>query len=298
MKRWQGPIFTGTKALTASPVEGEESEGRVTFSRVDLAHPLFAGLFEERIGGRDEKLEVESPRIVTHVQMTRSPKGNTIIDLNDGSPFLVEQTVGAGRLLVFAVDPGLAWSDFARKGIFAPLIHRSAVYLTTGREEQAETIVGSPATITLRLPATPGPTYSMKTPDGIRERVNAELNPLTGMTAFTSPPTRQAGFYELSLDGGDGALLGLTAVNIDPAESVLHPGEETMIEEFFTSLGIRDGRLMYIRSPDEVERTVVESRFGVELWKFMIGTAIFLALCEMAIARVGRKDILTAVKTN
>jgi hypothetical protein len=55
---------------------------------------------------------------------------------------------------------------------------------------------------------------------------------------------------------------------------------------------------MYIRSPDEVERTVVESRFGVELWKFMIGTAIFLALCEMAIARVGRKDILTAVKTN
>ena len=271
----------------------EASEGSFVFSKIDFAHPIFAGLFEEGIGGGRTDREIESPSIRSRTRLSAGSRGNVVMSLSDGSPFLVEYTAGSGRVLLYSVDPTLAWSDFPLSGIFAPLIHRSSVYLTTGENDEPESLVGSPARIALRLQGEAGSSYFMKTPDDIRERVSVSLNPVTGMTTFLSPPTRTAGLYELYQDAEHAALLGVAAVNIDPSETVLRPAGEDEITEFLTALGVEGARVRVVREPEQVSRTVTESRFGVELWRFMLAAAIALALFEMALARVGAGEDVT-----
>jgi hypothetical protein len=191
-------------------------------------------------------------------------------------------------MLLFSVDPSLTWSDFPLKGIFAPLVHRSSVYLSTGQEEQTASIVGTPVRITLRQRGGTASSYVIRTPDDVRERVTATLNPVTGMMTFVSPPTRTPGVYELYDDQGE-SLLGVAAVNVDPAESILRPADGEEIRKFFTALGVSEANVSVVPDPDQVTRIVTESRFGIELWRFMVAASIVLALLEMAIARVGTR---------
>jgi hypothetical protein len=273
---------------------GDENQGSFAFSTIDFAHPLFAGLFEDEVGGRKGGREIESPDIRAHIRVQAGSHGNVVIGLNDGSPFLVEFTAGAGRVLLYAVAPSLTWSDFPLKGIFAPLIHRSSVYLATGEDGQSESIVGFPARVSLRRQGDARSTYFLKTPDDIRERVDVALNPVTGMMIFTSPPTRTAGLYELYEDTPGSTLLGVAAVNIDPAESMLRPADEEEIRAFAASLGLAESGITIVADPAEIQRIVTESRYGLELWKFMLAVAIVLALSEMAVARVGAREGATA----
>jgi hypothetical protein len=95
-----------------------------SFERVDLAHPLFEGIFSaER---RREDASVEQPEI-RHVMNFRPSgrAGQTLIELSNGFPFLHEVRHGGGRLLLMAVAPTQAWSDLPVRGLFVPLLYRA-----------------------------------------------------------------------------------------------------------------------------------------------------------------------------
>jgi len=273
----------------ASPNSGE-SGGFLSFGKVDLQHPLFSGLFEERIGRSRDRGNIESPRIRQLLRTEAGPGGNTIIECTNGSPFLIDYGVGSGRVLMFSVDAGTAWSDFALKGIFAPLVNRAVMYLVTGRNEQGGTIVGEPAVITLRTSSARGASYMVAAPDGLIERVSPEVNPLTGVTSFQLPATRVAGIYQLYREGAADTPIGAVAVNIDERESLLAPASEEDLRTFFRSTGIDEERVVTITDGAQLERVVDESRYGVELWKTMLAIALVLAVVEMAVARVSRAD--------
>ena len=85
-------------------------------------------------------------------------------------------------------------------------------------------------------------------------------------------------------------ILGTASVNIDPRETALQAAGTNEMRSFFASLGFSDGSIAMISTTDEILGAVQESRFGIELWKHMLALAIFLALCEMAVARVTRKE--------
>jgi hypothetical protein len=42
---------------------------------------------------------------------------------------------------------------------------------------------------------------------------------------------------------------------------------------------------------DQLQATILQSRFGVELWKYCLLAALLLAIAEMLIARDSRKNI-------
>lgn len=286
-------LFQGLGIPAIAGISGSSepsSEGSLSFGTVDMVHPVFSGLFEDRIG-TGTRASVESPRIVRSLRLSAGEKGNTLIELSDGTPFLVDHGVGAGRVLVFAVDAFAQWSDFPLKGIFAPLVHRSVVFLETGREEIQEAVAGRPASINIRTSTLPGASYVIQTQDGLKERVAPTLNPLTGMTVFQLPSTRKAGIYQLYREDGGADPIGAVAVNIDPGESQLEAmtGEELL--SYFQTFGFDKERISILTSGDELEQRVRESRYGIELWKTMISIALLLALVEMAVARVRRPAI-------
>jgi hypothetical protein len=61
---------------------------------------------------------------------------------SDGSPALVEERTGVGRVLVFASDVNDRWNDFPVQPAFVPFVHETLRYLAAARVHRSEYFVG------------------------------------------------------------------------------------------------------------------------------------------------------------
>ena len=70
-------------------------------------------------------------------------KGRVVARLTDGSPLLVEQKVGNGRLLVFGSTFDNLANDLPLHASFVPFVEQSALYLSGGEAAPAQYAVDS-----------------------------------------------------------------------------------------------------------------------------------------------------------
>jgi hypothetical protein len=276
----------GLPAPSGMPVTAP-SGSFLSFSSVDYAHPLFEGLFDTKKGGG--KPAVESPRILRALPLSAGEKGTGVIGLTNGNAFLVDYSEGAGRVLVFAVEAGTAWSDFPLKGLFAPLLHRGIAYTGSRATPHPSLEPGDPLRFSLRLRTfTDRDTYTITSPEGTVQKVVPEFQPGAGTAIFSGGTARERGVYRLSRDGqgaGEKARdLAALAVNISPGESDLRTATNDDIEKFRTGAGIPPGQI-FTMPPEQAGETVRQARYGVELWKDFVVLAALLALAEMAVGR-------------
>jgi hypothetical protein len=138
------------------------------------------------------------------IQPTSDDK--TLIALDDGSPLLIERTLGAGRMLILTVPVDRRWSDLAIHPLFVQFIGAAASYLTQAEATATSALVG--ATVTTGLTAGGG--GQIFDPQGRR---------VLGLAQSTTDRLipEQAGFYEIR--GSEGARW--LAVNVDARESDL-----------------------------------------------------------------------------
>jgi hypothetical protein len=61
---------------------------------------------------------------------------------SDGTPALVEEQVGGGRVMVFASDLNDRWNDFPLQPVFVPFVHEVLRYLAAPRSLRSEYLVG------------------------------------------------------------------------------------------------------------------------------------------------------------
>jgi hypothetical protein len=281
------------RALNIPPAEGIASisgdQAPLTFQKIDLDHPLFATMFEKEGKGRPQP-GIESPGVRTTLKRQAGRQGRTIISLSDGSSFLTDHPMGEGKVLFYSVASTLSWSDFPLKGLFAPLVYRSILFVSSRDEMPPSYIVGDEPAITIRRPVqTADVQFKIISPDGTEELITPEaLSPGTSasMISFRSKRLTMPGFYELK-NGAD--LLMLTAVNIDPLESDTRKATGDELHRFWKRMNIPEASIQSTGSQDQLQSAVLQSRFGVELWKYCIGLALAMALLEMLIARDSRK---------
>lgn len=269
----------------------------LSFDKIDFAHPLFTTLFEQQ-SGRSSTPSVESPRVYKAIGTTAGVRGHQIIGLTNGGGFLTEYPTGSGRTLLFSVQAGLGWSDFPVKGLFAPLLHRATVYLAAQGQTSPSLVAGENIKVTARLKGQrDGESYALTSPGGIDERIAPRFLSTFGLATFESSHAAEVGIYSLrrvsdSQSGspkGQGIIQAIP-VNVDPAESNLHRIDEKNIASFWRSIGVRADQVTVLPAAKKIDAVVMESRFGVELWKYFIGLAVVLALIEMALGRAGKGD--------
>ena len=214
-----------------------------------------------------------------------------MISLTNGTGFLTEYAIDAGRVLLFSVDAGLTWSDFPVKGIFAPLLHRCIAYLAATRSNTAPGVVGGNIALSVRLKDTSKrDAYVLDSPAGIEERIVPRVQATSGMALFESGNVSESGVYALRYlpsgrTPGGGELIAAVPVNIDQSESNLRPATAEQLSSFWQTIGVAPRQVRRLLASEKIDTVVLESRFGVELWKHLIGFAIILALAEMAIGR-------------
>jgi len=255
--------------LEAKPLGEAESH----WARVDLAHPLFEGIFQEK----PADISPEFTRLLTTARGTTS---STIIEGAGGSAYLIEAAKGRGRALFLTSSPDPQWSTLFRAGVFSPLMTASAAYLAGSGSAGSQFVltVGEGAETLLR--SAEGMQYELAQD---AESIRLTGSPVTGGQLLKIPPLAKTGIYSLKQNA---QLVRPIVVNAPRNESLIEPvtADET--------LALMGGKQSALEPGENVATAIREGRCGRELWKLFMYLALAFLIAEMLIARTPKKDIL------
>ncbi|MCW8813434.1 MAG: BatA and WFA domain-containing protein [Chlorobium sp.] len=263
--------------ITGGLVKTDKGQS-VHFNEIDFNHPLFENIFVD-----EKKKQVESPDFYSYYKINPAGKGKTIISLEDESTFLSEYSLNDGKILLFSSAPVFSWSDFPLKSIFAPLITKSVMYLSTKSTSDNDYLAGEKLNVNVSERTLPQ--IKVLRPDNTEEIVN--LDPNFNSDFFSYSNTFKTGNYKFF--SGD-KLLSEVSVNTDPAESVTEYLSESDFDNYLENIDF-EGRHFRIDKGANPEQMILQARFGSELWRYFLLAAIILALVEMTVARNAKKEL-------
>ncbi|MBU0509665.1 BatA domain-containing protein [bacterium] len=258
-----------------TPVELWQDTTGTRWSRVDMKHPLFEGLFEETPTN-------VSPDIYRLVRVADGSTAVEIVATAGNLPFLLESYVGHGHALLMAGSPDPEWSTLFRSGIFPPLMVSSAAYLsgigTSGTMFQLTAGVAAQ----LAFPGAPGEEkYEVRGEENLIPTVE------TAGTGFDLrfPGLEMPGDYELWQGSRRVSAL---AVSVSAKETDIMPLPEQSYRK------ILGGRVVELGQQTTIQAAVFEGRHGLELWKLCLFIALGLLIAEALVGRVGKREVVAA----
>ena len=256
-----------------------EAGQSIHFSETDFNHPLFENIFMD-----EKKKQIESPEIFSYFKINPGGKGKSIIKLQDESSFLSEYSISDGKVLLFSSSPVFSWSDFPIKGIFAPLVTKSVMYLSAYNKNEVNYFAGE--TINVNVAERTLPQIKIVRPDKSEDFINIDENQTSDFISYAA--TSLAGNYKF-LSGEK--LLASANVNTDPAESVTEYLTESDFDEYLEKINFSGKHIVIDKSENPVQM-ILQARFGSELWRYFVLIAILIALVEMTIARNAKKELV------
>jgi len=244
------------------------------FVTVDYEHPLFSRLFEEK-----KKKSIESPEIYSAFFQRTEGKGKSLITLVNNISFLSEFTIDKGKIFVTSTAPVLIQTNFPLKGIFAPLLYESILYLSSIQKDNVENLAGDKLTVNVSGQIAVVKPGNEKEFFSVDDRTNE----------FQYVNTVQSGvYYFSSLD----KIIQSVSVNANPLESKTDYASQAEITEYFTKIKSA-AKLIFVNKDESPENLIKQARFGTELWKYFLIFALLLALIEMMISKSSKKDLIS-----
>jgi hypothetical protein len=261
---------------------GKDQKSFFTFSRIDYDHPVFAGLFNK---DKKNQNEIDSPEITFCLMLQNNGNSHPIITLSNNAPFLSEYKKNDQKALIFSVVPNLEWSNFPLKGIFLPVVIRSVFYLTNENESSKSIQVGDAATILFKTSEISSKEISLKDPFGQEEKIKPEQTPQGLSYNFYNNPF--PGFYDFYTGS---AILRSISVNINSSESDLKKITGSELDNFLKIYSLND-KFKEIQADANLTQVLQQSRYGIEIWKYLLFIALVLIFIEMLLAKDTKKQI-------
>ena len=206
----------------------------------------------------------ENVQFLRAERVSAKPSARIIARLADGSPLLLEEPMGEGRILVFASSLDNTTNDFPLHTSFLPFVVQTGHYLAGTDTSASNLVAGTP--VTLRRTRDQGTAADVIGPDGKHE---LSLGDASKALSFD---LNREGFYEVQR--ADGRRL-LMAVHADRRESDLTP--------------IPDDTLAVWRNTGNTAAaaqsgTVEQQTRPWSLWRYAMFLALLVALVESIFA--------------
>ncbi len=193
-------------------------------------------------------------------------ESDVLARLSDGSPLLVEQRFGDGRLLILASSLDNIWNDLPVHPVFVPFVVESARYLSGAEQQSRLAVIDS--VLELRQRQAGGSMVQVFDPRG--ERILS----LSEAVSHEDIRLGEVGFYEVRRTGET----ALVAVNADPRESNLRTVDaETMA--LWEATGTSEAQAAAVAAGDE---TAVKPP-PVKIWWFLLLLLVLAALVESVV---------------
>jgi len=248
------------------------------FEKVDLQHPLFEDLFEDK-----SKIRIESPEIYYYAHILPDIKGKAIISLYDKSAFLSEYKIGLGKILLFNVSPVLSWSNFPVKSLFAPLINKIVFYISSKTKSQQYFYAGDELAVNLQN--IKKNFVKVVRPDNSNEIINTDS--LINKNFLNYRNTDLTGIYKFF---SDDKLIDYFSVNHNPKESSSDYETSDDFEDYLKEISFSNN-FINLKLGEDYMRIIYQSRFGVELWKYFLIIALILSIIEMYLSKSSKKNM-------
>jgi hypothetical protein len=246
----------------ALPTEEAAAGDYALLGQIDFAHPLFAQFSDPRFA------DFTKIRFWRH-RRVRLPDDNAMHVLarfDQGDPFLFEQVIGKGRLLVATSGWHPTDSQLALSTKFVPLVGGLLERPQPGYEQSQHTVYEP---IELPPAAESGP-RQMFGPDG------RKLELPEAATAFAAAD--RPGIYRLAFSGRELPL----AVNLDADESRTAPFAVEELESRGARLGTQPTQKELIERQRQLRLIELENR--QKLWRWLIVGVLGVLVLETALA--------------
>lgn len=212
--------------------------------------------------------QVELPVFYQYFKMRKI--GRPLFDFSNGDPLL--QTIDTrAKGKIFLLSSGLShqWGNFPFHGLFVPFLHQLFAMATYSADENLQTQVGKPLTITLAQVELKG-NFRLIKPD--QQKLNLIPEQTDYGLSFTFEGFRQPGHYKIT---NEGKILKTFAVNLNPAE---------WREPYLDLKQIRPD-LIQLSSGDFNTQSLIKARIGKELWPWFLTLALLMLALEMWLIR-------------
>ncbi len=258
-------------------VSGRESF--VTLNQIDYEHPVFENMMKEN------QQNIRSPRFYKHLPLT-GDLPPAMFSFQGNIPGLIDFTVQNGRLILLASGIHPQWSDLVLTTFFAPLINRSAIYLSgSHRTNQDDLFCGEAFNYTLSEYQS-GIALGVEDPYGHWHDLIPELNQGHFHAGYSQ--TEYPGIYRIMKQQ---ELMQLFAVNGHPSESRFEWIQQNQLQEIF-----KNYQTAFLDDTENLNEQLTTLQVGFELNKWMLILGLFMLILEIIFARPYRKQIVSGEK--
>ncbi len=261
---WQ-KFLPAISGITPGALSGQEGE-YLTWNNFDYENPIFS-IYSPDASDR-AKPSIPEIKVSFYHDLTG---GRAIGSSATGTDIMAESK--NRPIVVFGSGLDLGSSDLAAHSLFIPLLVRSVEYLGSQNSGGgANGIIGQ--TLQWRLPGNIAQGLSLRSPAGEAEDLQPVLEGSGSMVRITEYGA--PGIYTMT---GDDKTQSLLAFNIDNVES-----ENATVSA--NEIGERLGAdVKAIPADSDLKATILQARFGKELWKEFLILALILLIAESIIGR-------------
>jgi len=255
--------------------------GFFTLERTDWDHPIF------QVYQGVEKDRLPQIKFSSIFELPQGENVRVISRFNLGRPALIEKDLGSGKALLFATSLDETESDLVVHPFFVPFVNRTVEYLASDLSRLSEDFqVGSTIERVLD-PELSREQLKLTDPENLETSVAPIVQKDRLMLRISDAD--KPGIYKIKTEKKE---VDRFAVNIDSRDSDPQKIEKDEIERKLEGLS-----MFFIDPDDDIEKAILQSRYGKELWKPFLWIAFGLLALEMYLARSRKKDMVTEEKT-
>lgn len=253
-------------------------ESYLTLREISFEHPIFEGVFDRK------KPTIDSPKFYYAYRLKSKVENDQIMKFSNSDTFLEEISRGKGKVLFFASALNLLWTDLPVKGIFPPLLSRSVSYLSFYKGSEKIAYLTSDSELQfIGTTKEEQINSSVLTPSEKIVRINPQLR--GSELKLTFDQVSEKGFYKFLVNEKP---LKSFAVNFPPTESNLEFLSQSDLENLI------DGEFLWVVEDASLEDSILQSRFGFELWKYFLILTLLLLVAETLIGRNRKMEVVQA----
>jgi hypothetical protein len=279
--------------LGAPLASTKNAGGFFRLEKFDLDHPIF------QVYRDVEKEKLPAVKFYSIFELPEGRDIKVIARFNLGKPALLEKSSGAGKVLLLTAPVDESQGDLVVHPFFVPFVNRAAEYLASDLSRLDEDILVSSKVIRELPPDLTDKGIELVNPQMKKIAIQPSFSDRDGQTdqlILRIDDTDSPGIYNLlasaSFSSGGEEVVDRFAVNIDPKDSDPQKIEKSEVEK---KLG--DLSFFYINPQDDIEKSILQSRYGKELWKTFLWIAFGLLALEMYLARSRKKEMVKEEKS-
>ncbi len=252
-----GPVIDRNDASRAG--------GGATLATIDYAQPVFERFAAPHSG------DFSAARFLRYRTLRPHAEGVVSARFDDGSPALVERSVGRGRIAIWASTLDAYWNDLPLQPVFLPFVDQLAKHLGAFENAREAYTVGDVADLGRDSAS------ELLAPDGTRRRVAGD----SGRSLIT---LNEQGFYEIRRAGAAPGAGAIIAVNVDPREADLAHMDP---KELFAAVAPRNPPAV-TRGGTATGDFAEEERSQTLWWYLLLGAMMLLAAETVMSNRLSR----------